>query len=247
MRHSTRIDGQGRRRAGVLAALLGIGASACATVPHPTSAAMAITMSRATASLPYAFAAGDEVDIHVFKDPDLDADVVVRPDGRVALMALGEVTVAGRSPDDVAAEIAQRYNKPAGEVTVNLKSSSTQRVFVGGEVNHAGAVPLGGHMTVLGAILSAEGFKDDAKMSEVVVIRRDATDGRRAMVIALNLDDAISGKDTDQDLPLQSNDIVVVPRTGVGDFDVWIDQYIRRALPFTLSGNFTVYYGKVIP
>lgn len=236
------------RLAGALATLACLGASSsCATVRHPTSVARAISLSRDTASVPYRICPGDEITVQVFKDLDLNADVVVRPDGRVALIGLGELAVAGRPADDVAAEIARRYNKPPGEVTINLKSFATQRVFVGGEVNHAGAVPLGGQLTVLGAILSAEGFKDDAKTSEVVVIRRDVMNGRGTMVIVANLDEAISGEDTDQDLLLQSNDIVVVPRTGIGDFDVWIDQYVRRALPFTLSGNFTVYYGKVVP
>lgn len=193
---------------------------------------------------PYEINAGDELEISVFKDPDLNADVIVGPDGHIGLLTIGDIVATGKTPEGLAADLARRYNKPQGEVTVNVRSSTTQRVFVGGQVNRAGAIALGGQLTVLGAIMSAEGFKDDACSSEVVVIRRDRANPARSLVFALNLDQAVNGTDPRQDLVLQPSDIIVVPRSGIGSVDLWIDQYIRRLLPFSLTGSYVVYSGN---
>jgi polysaccharide export outer membrane protein len=130
-------------------------------------------------------------------------------------------------------------------VSINVKASAAQRVFVGGQVGRPGMVPLTGALTVLQAVLSAEGFKDDACPSEVVVIRRDpAASAPRSLVFMVNLDRVINGKDATQDLLLQPADIVVVPRSGIGRVDLWVDQYIRRLLPFGMNATYTVYYGN---
>ena len=226
-----------------IAAGLLLGLPACATVRNPASISLATSVTEIHS---YEINAGDELGIGVFKDPDLNANVVVGPDGHIALLMIGDLVAAGKTPAALASDVAKLYNKPQGEVTVNVRTSTTQRVFVGGEVNKAGVVPLGGKLTVLGAIMSAEGFKDDARTSEVVVIRRDHANPERSLVFAVNLDDAVSGSDLRQDLLLQPSDIVVVPRSGIGNVDLWVDQYLRRLLPFSLSGGYVVYSNPVI-
>jgi hypothetical protein len=50
----------------------------------------------------------------------------------------------------------------------------------------------------------------------------------------------MSGEDLTQDLPLQAYDVVVVPRSGIANLGRWVDQYIRRVIPFNLGFNYTI-------
>jgi protein involved in polysaccharide export with SLBB domain len=195
----------------------------------------------------YKIGFGDELEIKFFYTPELTTIAIVRPDGRINLPLIGDIVAVRRTPVELGAQIKAAYASQVQrpDVTVNVRTFVTQRVFVGGEVTHPGVQALVGPLTVLQAIMGAEGFKDDARTSEVVVIRRDQAN--QARVYAVNLDRAISGIDPYQDLALQPADIVVVPRSGVGDVNVWVDQYIRKNLPFNFSVNYTLYNNVLRP
>lgn len=211
-------------------------AAACSTnpvVPNP------IPIGQLPPASPdYHIAAGDELDIRMFYTPDLNQTVAVRPDGKISLALLGEVVAAGRSPGDLARSLEQSYGEriKRPQTVVNVKGFAMQRVFVGGEVWRPGVQPLSGPLSVLQAVLVAEGPRDTARMTEVVVVRR-GEDGRR-QVFVVDLTSVISGRDGTQDVPLQPFDVVVVPRSDIADLDLWVDQYIRRVLPFYTSANF---------
>jgi polysaccharide export outer membrane protein len=132
--------------------------------------------------------------------------------------------------------LASQVRRP--QVIVNIQGGTSQRVFVGGEVMRPGVQPLLGPLTVLQAVMVAEGLKDGAQPSHVIVLRRGATGERN--VLSVDLSAAISGRDLAQDLPLQAFDVIVVPRSGVADLGVWVDQYIRRVIPFNLGFSYTI-------
>lgn len=105
-----------------LALLAGCGhaPSAPPTGPVPVistlpSAAAASGGTDAPASA-YLLATGDELDIKVPDAPQYDQTVRVRPDGKIALQVVGTVHVAGRTPDDVQAEVRERYRQAGGGV-----------------------------------------------------------------------------------------------------------------------------------
>lgn len=95
-----------------------------------------------------------------------------------------------------------------------------------------GLFPLVGHTTVLHAIAQAHGFRETARVNEVILIRRGADN--KPIVTTLNLEKARDGSDTSQDVLLMPYDIVFVPRSPIANVDLWVDQYIRRLLPFSL-------------
>jgi protein involved in polysaccharide export with SLBB domain len=91
-------------------------------------------------------------------------------------------------------------------------------------------------MTVLQAISQAGGPRlDTAMMDEVIVIRNN---GGEKVTMSLNLKAALDGSDPTQDMQLKPYDIVFVPRTAIANVDVWVDQYIRKLIPITLSAGF---------
>jgi protein involved in polysaccharide export with SLBB domain len=142
-----------------------------------------------------------------------------------------EIKVVGMTPTQLTEKLTKAYSaeldKPS--ITVIVKTFNTHRVFVDGEVYKAGLVPLIGPMTVLQSISQGGGLKDTARTNEVIVIRRVAENKVASLVV--NLDYAIDGTDMGQDILLQPNDIVFVPKSPIANVDVWVDQYIRRLIP----------------
>ena len=213
--------------------------SACATTVKNPIPPMAASTSPPTLSTEYRIQSGDQMDVKFFYNPELNEQVIVRPDGRISLQLANDIMAAGMTPQQLIDLLKKKYSteisKP--EIAVIIRTFSAQRVFVDGEVNKAGLVPLTDPMTVLQSISQAGGIKDTALLNGVIVIRR--TSDNKLVAMQLNLEKALDNTDMSQDVTLKPNDIVYVPKTTIANMDVWVDQYIRRLIPGTAS----FYYG----
>jgi len=183
----------------------------------------------------YLIQPGDQLDIKFFYNPELNEQITVRPDGRIALQLAGEIKTAGLTPAQLTAQLTKTYsaelNNP--KITVIVRTFSSQRVYVDGEVNKPGLVVLTAPTTALQSIAQAGGLKDTARSNEVILIRRGADN--RFMSTMLNLDKAIDGTDAAQNVPLVPYDVVYVPKSHIANADVWVDQYIRRMIPVAFA------------
>ena len=218
-----------------LVALGGCGHTGKTTLPESSPNPYA-----APVNLPeYRIQSGDLLDIKFFYHAALNESVTVRPDGRISLQIVKEVEAAGLTPAQLTDLLTKKYSTQLQnpDVTVIVRSFSSHRVYVDGEVTRAGEVTLVGPMTALQAISKAGGMKESARVSEVILIRR-AADGK-ILTTKLNLEEAIYGTDRGQDILLMSYDIVFVPRSTIANVNVWVDQYIRKNIPVSLG----VYYG----
>jgi polysaccharide export outer membrane protein len=219
-------------RTGVAGVLLA-SSFACTTAVHPT---LLKELPRAEQAPPepgweYKIQVGDEMDIKFYFNPELTEHVVVRPDGRISLQLVPEVMAFGLTPHELTEllkkEYASELSKP--ELTVMVRTFSANHVFVGGEVQKPGEVKLVGRLTTLQSIMAAEGLKETAKVTEVLIIRRNPD--RTPRVIPVNLKRAISGVDIAQDLELMPFDVVYVPKSGIANLNKFVDQYIRQNIP----------------
>jgi protein involved in polysaccharide export with SLBB domain len=177
----------------------------------------------------YRIHVGDKLDVRLFYNPELNHEVVVRPDGRISLELVHEVMAAGLTPAELTETLAQAY-KPhvqQPEVTVIVSSFTGHKVYIAGEVGAAGVRELAGPTTVYQAIASAGGFKDTARTKEVVVIRRDAD--HKPFAVSLKLKDVLDGTDMSQDVYLQPYDIVYVPKSTIANVNLWMEQYLSKA------------------
>jgi protein involved in polysaccharide export with SLBB domain len=183
---------------------------------------------------------GDELDLRFFYTPELNTRALVRSDGRISLHLVGEIVVEGQTIAELGATI-ERLLAPQvkrAQVSINVSSPVTQRVFVGGEVVRPGVQPLTGPMTALQAVMVAEGIKDTGQPSMAVVLRRLPSGERQALPVDLHR--LMKGQDTRGDVVLQAFDVVVVPRAGIADVGRWVDLYIRRVLPISFGVSYTV-------
>lgn len=188
----------------------------------------------------YMIQSGDQLDIKFFYNPELNELVTVRPDGRISLQLIKEMTVTGLTPVQLNEHLSEKYapliRKP--EIAIIVRTFSAQKVFVDGEVNRAGLVALTDQMTVMQAISQAGGFKDTARSDEVVIIRKGADNAFAATPV--NLKSVQDGSDSTQNLTLRQNDVVFVPKSGIANVNLFIDQYIRKNIPIPVGFGFGI-------
>lgn len=196
----------------------------------------------------YRINVGDKLSIKLFYNPELNQDVVVRPDGRITLQLVNEIKAAGMAPAKLSEQLTEKYAKYLAqppEVSVIVDTFTGNRVFVGGEVGAPGAKDLIGPTTVLGAIMMGGGFKDTGDRSHVILVRKD--EDNKPLYLCLDMEKATKGIDPAQDVYVKAYDMVVVPRSGIADVDLWVSQYIGQIIsPFSMFGYYFVPTGGII-
>src|SRR5438876_3497472 len=152
----------------------------------------------------------DVLRIDVWKEPEISRSVPVRPDGKVSLPLLNDVQAAGLTAMELANVISEGLKKFMNnpQVTVSVSEINSRRVYVTGEVTRPGAFPLLPNMTVLQALSSSGGFTQFAKLKNIYVLRIE--DGKQVK-LPFNYKDAVNSKRPDQNVLLQSGDVIVVP------------------------------------
>lgn len=158
----------------------------------------------------YLIAAGDILDVSVWKEPELTREVPVRPDGGITFPLIGNVSAAGKTADQLRDEIAASLTKfipdPAVSVTVKLFKGNV--IYVIGKVNKPGEYPVGRYVDVMQAISLAGGLTVYADEDDIKILRR-TKDG----TVTFNFDynEVVSGENLDQNIILHPGDTVMVP------------------------------------
>jgi polysaccharide export outer membrane protein len=159
----------------------------------------------------YVIGPGDVLAINVWKEPEISRSVPVRPDGKVSLPLVGELTAGGLTTvklrDSITDKLKDYISNP--EVIVIVQEVKSRSFNIVGKVGKPGSYELAKPMTVLDAIAMAGGFQDFAKSSKIYVLRRQP-DGSRTM-LPFNYKSVIKGRGLDQNVELQPGDTVVVP------------------------------------
>lgn len=180
----------------------------------------------------YIIQPGDELQIDFYLNPEFNRDVIVRPDGEINLEIVGTVDAAGLTPEQLATKLNQGYLRELRNpgASVHLKRSPSWRIYVQGQVAHAGAFKLEPGMTALEAIAEAGGVTETAGAGKAVLIRRDACGNPQGMLVDLASADNGGGKKID-DVALMPADVLVVPRSAIANVDLFVKQYIQNLLP----------------
>jgi polysaccharide biosynthesis/export protein PslD len=178
----------------------------------------------------YRIVPGDKLIFNLGPNPAGTGDILremhVRPDGRVSVFPVGDVVAAGRSVHELEGALvnllASVFKQP--RVTIEVAEIAGNEVHVLGQVQSPGSYKAGPFMTLSQAIAVAGGFKDDAARNSVLVYHRDGA--RTASVVRVRLDRAIKRGALEGDVPLSRFDIVYVPRSTVGNIEVFTRQFL---------------------
>jgi polysaccharide export outer membrane protein len=158
----------------------------------------------------YIIGAQDVISISVWKEAELTREVPVRPDGKISMPLLNDVQAAGLTPTQLADQITVSLKKfvTDPQVTVVVTQINSQRVYILGEVNRAGAYPLLPQMTFVQALSSAGGFTMFANLKKIYLLRQE---NGKQVKYPFNYKDVIAGKNSDQNIILKAGDTIVVP------------------------------------
>lgn len=163
-----------------------------------------------TANEGYLIGPEDVLHITVWKEEELDREVVVRPDGKISFPLVGSVQAAGRTTEEVQREITERLKKyiPDPVATVAVKTVSGYKVYVLGKVNNPGEFTVGRYVDVLQALTLAGGLNPYASEGGIKILRRK---NGKQIALPFDYEEVEEGENLAQNILLKSGDIVVVP------------------------------------
>jgi polysaccharide export outer membrane protein len=165
----------------------------------------------AAAPLPndYRIGVQDVLTVVFWKEKDLSAEVVVRPDGKISLPILNDVAAVGLTPEQLASAVTQAAAKYVRDATatVMVKEVRSRKVHVVGEVARPGAFAMGNEMNVLQALAEAGGLLEHANKSDIVIVRQEGGSEHR---FKFNYKDVVRGRNTQQNIRLVPGDTILV-------------------------------------
>lgn len=195
----------------VFAALLAALVAACVGAPDaPTKVPSSL------AETPdYLVGPGDQLDIFVWRNPELSISVPVRPDGRISVPLIEDLPATGKTPTALARDIEgvlQQYvQDPIVTVIVTgFVGPFSQQVRVVGEAAVPQAIPYSEDMSVLDLMIRVGGLTEFAAGNRAVIVRN--LEGRQR-VFRVRLDDLLKDGDISANVAVLPGDVLIVPES----------------------------------
>ena len=201
-----------------------------------------------TSSQQYVLAVGDQLVVRSYYHEKLNDTVVIRPDGKIALLLIDEVQAAGLTPKQLDHLLTEKYavffdvpdlsinvlNFHRPDLSVIINSSANHKMFVGGEVKQPGIITAPGDIRVLDAIIQSSGVLDSGDLSRVILIRRGSAD--EPLTYTVNVKDILLGRTPD--IWMMPFDILYVPKTNIADVEHYLRTYLWDLLPHQVAFSF---------
>ena len=164
----------------------------------------------AAAAATYTLQPGDEIEVSVYGEMELQRKMLIRPDGKFSFPLAGEVNAMSRSVADVQGELTSKIRPliPEAVVTVSVTGLDGNRAYVIGQVTKAGAIPLNPRINVLQALSLAGGTTPFAALNDIIILRGS---GREQKAFRFAYDEIKKGRNLEQNIQLENGDVVLVP------------------------------------
>ncbi len=158
----------------------------------------------------YIIGPSDVLEIQVWREPNLSRTIPVRPDGKITLPLLDDVTAAGLTPLQLKARLEKALSRYVSNptVSVTVREIHSKNIYIMGKVNNPGQFPLHHGLTVLQALSLAGGLAQWADEKNIVIVRME--NGRQRK-IRFNYSKVSRGEDLDTNIELAPGDTIIVP------------------------------------
>ncbi len=161
----------------------------------------------------YIIGPGDNLNVFVWRNPELSTSVAVRPDGKFTTPLVEDLQASGKTPSALAREIekklAEYIRDPLVTVTVGgFVGEYKEQVRVVGEAAKPAAIPYRKDMTVLDVMIDVGGLTEFAAGNRASIVRASA-DGHEQYRV--RLEDLIKDGDIDANVAMQPGDILIIP------------------------------------
>lgn len=178
------------------------------------------------------------MDLRNLVDDSQTQNYLVRADGTFSFRYAGQVQAAGKTPDELASALRAKldayYREPG--VTVNIVSSPTSKVVIGGAVRNPITLDLNAVANMEQALFAAGGMAVSADPGRIALMRLD--DQERYSVYFIDFSRVLMAAQAGAgrtSIALQRGDIVFVPKSSAGGSADGVDLYINQLLPFSRS------------
>jgi len=168
------------------------------------------TLLAANAESDYVIQPGDVLLVSVWREPDLQQPVLVRPDGGISFPLAGDLQAAGKTIAQLTQDLASKIVKyiPSPVVTVTLQENLGNRIYVTGKVAKPGVYLINQYVDVLQALSMAGGLTPFADRDSIKILRRE---GGVEKVLPFNYKQVEKGRELEQNIRLRPGDTVLVP------------------------------------
>jgi polysaccharide export outer membrane protein len=173
----------------------------------------AVAPDPAAATSDYVIGSGDTLRIQVLQNAELNAEVPVRPDGKISTPLVNDVVAAGKTPSqlsrDIEQTLAQFVRNPTVSVIVIRSTGDQGKVQVVGQAVAPKAVAYRSGMTLMDLMVQVGGLSQFAAGNRAKIIR---SDGSGSHEIRVHLKDLLNGK-ISENVALKPGDLLVIPQT----------------------------------
>ena len=166
----------------------------------------------ASAGYRYQIGPGDQLEINVWRNPELSARVPVRPDGKITTPLIEDLQAVGKNPADLAREIEARLAKYIRDPSVTVLVTSfvgnaTEQIRVVGQATRPAALPYRQNMTLLDVMITVGGITEFAAGNRAVLIRQAENNTQ----YSLRLKDLLKGGDVSANVEVVPGDVIMIP------------------------------------
>lgn len=196
--------------AGLLALLVVIVGTGCASrTTHPPAPA-----SVASPEYTYLIGPGDNVNIIVWRNPDLSTSVPVRPDGKITVPLVEDLPAIGKDSTSLARDIESALAKYIRDPVVTVIVTGfvgpySEQIRVVGEAARPQALPYRQNMTILDVMIAVGGITDFADGNQAHILR--PADGNKLYNVRLK--DLLRRGDVSANVDMKPGDVVVIPQS----------------------------------
>ncbi len=159
----------------------------------------------------------DELTVFVWRNPELGANVQVRPDGRITTPLITDMPAVGKTPsmlaEDIKLQLSQFIQEPLVSVIINkFAGTFSQQVRIVGATEKPASIPYRANMTLLDAMIAVGGLSEYAAGNRARLIRFDKESGRQKE-FSLRLGDLLKKGESKANVMLRPGDVIIIPES----------------------------------
>ena len=165
------------------------------------------------AQLAYLIGAGDNININVWRNPEVSVSVPVRPDGKITTPLVEDLQAAGKTSTELARDIEKALEKYIQQPMVTVIVTSfvgpySQQIRVIGQAARPQALAYRQGMSLMDVLIAVGGITDFAAGNKANIIR--TVDGTRRAV-PVRLHDLLRKGDISANVAVLPGDVLVIP------------------------------------
>ena len=184
---------------------------------HPQLPPASYVASKEAPGEEYVIGPLDQLNVFVWRSPELSSKVQVRPDGRITTPLVNDMPAVGKTPSMLAADMKQALGEyvkdPIVSVMVeNFSGTYSQQVRIIGATEKPASIPFRANMTLLDAMIAVGGLNQYAAGNKAKLMRHDRKTGEQHEY-QLHISDLLKKGDSSANVGLQPGDVIIIPES----------------------------------